>query len=62
MKEKWYRDIKHEILDEMHQKKINLSYFAEIIEIPLEILEHFFRENDPDFIFYIQLLDIMKHQ
>lgn len=58
----WYRDIKHTILDIMHQKRINLSYFADIMEIPLEVLERFLRENDPDFIFYIQMLDVISHQ
>ena len=58
----WYRDIKHEILDLMKDKKINLTYFADIMEIPLETLEHFFRENDCDYIFYIQMLDIISQQ
>ena len=62
MKEQWYRDIKHQILETMRDKKINLTYFADIMEITLDTLEHFFRENDSDFIFYIQMLDVVKQQ
>ncbi len=60
--EQWYRNIKQDILELMRNKKISLTYLADIMDETLDVLEHFFRENDSDVIYYIQILDIVTQQ
>ena len=60
--EQWYRNIKQDILQLMRDKKISLTYLADIMDETLDSLEHFFRENDDDVIYYIQILDIVTQQ
>ena len=60
--EQWYRNIKQDILELMRDKKISLTYLADIMDETLDVLEHFFRENDEDVVYYIQILDIVIQQ
>ena len=60
--EQWYRSIKQDILKLMRDKKISLAYLVDIMDESLDSLEHFFRENDSDVIYYIQILDIVTQQ
>lgn len=60
--EQWYRNIKQDILELMRDKKISLTYLADIMDETLDVLEHFFRENDEDVVYYIQILDIVTQQ